>query len=300
MTDNTAKHKPTPRAILIALAILTGLGCGVTVYMTLRAIAADEARHVTQLEADARNAARGIEDYLGERQRLVRVFVQEHLDLVNRFEENPESQALRQEIANLLRQQFPSYFTFTIAGPNGRDLVNDIEGLVGEVCLLDIEEYVHQLSDAEHGEAHYRTVIHPQAGHYHFDVMTPRSDGDQLKGVFFVSFFPGPLAGILRANQSPGHSLSVVNTDQPDLLEFGTEGARDKISLRRDIRLDTIEMNNVVARADIAHSRWRVIGSIKPDFLAQERSDRRVVAIMIMIAIVCGSTAAAFWVTRKR
>lgn len=299
MTDDTVKPKHAPRTILFALAILTILGCGMTVYMTLRTIAADEARHTVLLEQEVEKTSREIENYLGDRQRLVRVFVQEHLDLVNRFEKNPESEALRQEIGNLLRQQFPAYFTFTIAGPNGRDLVNDIEGLVGQACQLNIQEYVHQLTDAEHSEARYRAVIHPQAGHYHFDVMSPWSDGSTLKGVFFVSFFPGPLASIVRANQSAGHVLAIVNTDQPALLEINAEGARDKISLRRDIRLSDTEMRAIMARADIPHSRWRVVGSAKPEILKQERADRWVLAIMVMIALSVGFMATAFWVTRR-
>ena len=285
--------------MLLAFALVTVLGCGVTAYMTLQAISADAARHAALLEEEVRQTSQKIEAYLNERQRVVRVFVQEHLDLVNRFEQNPESETLRQEIGNLLRQQFPSYFTFTIAGPNGSDLVNDIDGLVGQACQLNIQEYIHQLRGAEHGEAHYRTVIHPQAGHYHFDVMSPRADADELKGVFFVSFFPGPLVTIIRANQAPGHVLSVVNTDQPDLLEFSADGARDKISLKRDIRVSDSEMDSVMARAEIPHSRWRVIGSVRPEILAQERADRWVTAISIMIALTVGFMATAFWVTRR-
>lgn len=299
MTDDVSKTGRPRRTPLLLLTVLTLLGCGISVFTTLRDIDEIEARHRALLEDEVRRTARDIAGHLAERQRLIGTFVAEHIDLVNRFAADPGNESLRQQIGGLLRERFPLYFTFTIADPAGRDLVNDIEGLVGQACQSDIQEYVEHLSGAEEGEAHYRTVIHPQAGHYHYDVMAPWSAAGTLKGVFFVSFFPGKLAAVIRANQSTGHLLAVVNTDQPQLLEFSAEGARDKIALRRDIRLSDAEIQSIMARENVPNSRWRVIGSVRTDILAKERADQWVVPVLIVIGLVIGWMAGAFWLTRK-
>jgi len=265
------------RILLIVVVTAALFACAAVVYFTQQNIRSAERRHEILLGTEVSAAANSITAYLESRQQQVKDFAREQSPLLNELAGNAQSAVLHRQIGNILRLRFPGYFTFTIADRDGTDLIDDLDGFVGDACKLGIREYVEHLAASGNGTANrtadYRTVIHPQANNYHFDVMAPWSDGDVLKGVFFVSFFPTQLRGTLNAHQSPGHALVIINTDRPYLIEVTAAGARDKISLRRDINLTDNEIAQIRATQDIPGSHWRVVGYVEPDLLKRARTD---------------------------
>lgn len=296
MTENvplTTSGRLTTFVIAVTL-----LACTVTAAVTYMNVRASEDGHAERLAAGTDAAAADIESYLTESRNLVSAIAREHQKLLTAYAGQPESAELRHEIGKALRGAFPDYFTFTIADRTGEDLIQDIEGFVGEACQANIREYVTHLADAG-GSADYRTVIHPQANNYHFDVMAPWSDGDRLKGVFFVSLFPTRLQGILQTHQSPGHRLALINRERPYLIEVSAGGARDRISLRREINLTDDEIAAIAAKRDIPGSRWRLVGYTNPEHRARERTDAWVVAIIVIFLLIAGGGAAAWMLSTR-
>ncbi|WNK00639.1 hypothetical protein L2D14_04250 [Thalassospiraceae bacterium LMO-JJ14] len=288
------------RLYLSVIAALFLIACGLTVYGTLQDIRASVERDNEILAAEVRDAAQEIERHLADRQKLVQQFADENPARLNALADTPNDAELRHRIAASLRQRFPGYFTFTIADRDGNDLIDDLEGFVGTACVDSIREYVGHLTSPTGAGADYRTVIHPQANNYHFDVMAPWMDGDDVKGVFFVSFFPTALRSILQANQGAGHQLAIINTARPYLLEVNSLGARDKISARRDINLTQDEQARIKAAVDIPGSYWRVVGYPRANLHEQYRADAwfRTSMILSLIGFIAG--AAAMLVGKRR
>lgn len=292
MTPENSPKQGRLRLSLSVIAALFLIACGLTVYVTLHDIRASVERDDDILTAEVRDAAKEIERHLTDRHKLVQQFAAGNTDLLNAIAADPSDIALRQQAAASLRQQFPGYFTFTIADRDGNDLIDDLQGFVGTACVDSIREYVGHVTGST-GAADYRTVIHPQANNYHFDVMAPWTDGDDVKGVFFVSFFPTALRSILQAHQGAGHQLAIINTARPYLLEVNTLGARDKISVRRDINLTEDEQARIKAAVDIPGSYWRVVGYPRANLHGQFSADAwfRAGLILSLIGFVAGTAA---------
>lgn len=275
-------QRTRPRRLLAAVAAALLVACGGVAYFTVQHLHTVERAYETRLDEGVRAAAHEITQYLESRQKKVKAFAIENRIALNAFAEDVGNDVLRRQIADRLRRAFPGYFTFTIADRDGVDLVDDLEGFVGRACQLSIQEYVEHLGGAPNGTSDYRTVIHPQANNYHFDVMAPWTDGIALNGVFFVSFFPTHLRSALIANESPGYWLAIINTDRPDLIEVTAAGARDKVSVRRDINLTQDEIARIKAARDIPGSHWRVAGILDKDVMKDARNDAWFNAAMVL------------------
>lgn len=213
-----------------------------------------ETRHTTIIRSEVTEAANAIQALITGRERQIRAFSADNEALLDAFVADVDDEALRAALDERLSRWFPGYFTFTLADEHGTDLIDDIEGFVGNACQANIREYVEALEAASGGHAGYQAVIHPQANNYHFDVMAPwRVDGD-LKGVFFVSFFPQALSDILRSYQSPDHHLALIHRERDFLIEVTADGARDRIASERDITLTPDEIAEIRAETDIQSS----------------------------------------------
>jgi len=280
------KQSARPRRLPIIVLAVMLVACGGIAYFTHQHLREAERNQEALLGDSVRAAAIEIGQYLESRQRKVKAFAIENRIALNAFAEDVGNDVLRRQIADRLRQAFPGYFTFTIADRDGTDLVDDLDGFVGRACQLSIQEYVEHLGDEPGGDTDYRAVIHPQANNYHFDVMAPWSDGIVLKGAFFVSFFPTHLRSALNAHEAPGHHLVLINSDRPYLIEVTSAGARDKISLRRDINLTDDEIARIKATQDIPGSHWRIVGYLDSDVMADTRTDAWFNAAMILALLV--------------
>ncbi|MEK9725196.1 MAG: hypothetical protein VW405_17170, partial [Rhodospirillaceae bacterium] len=210
-----------------------------TVHFSRQSVSANEQRQIENLDSAAREAVTAIEQFIGSRQRLVETFAIEKSALLSALAADVENEAVRGEIAESLQRWFPNHFAFTIADRNGRDLIDNLDGFVGQACQANIREFTTALAGPAHAHASYEAVIHPQPGAYHFDVMAPwrTAEVGTLLGVFFVSFYPEAVQNIIRSYQGADHHLVLVNSDRRYLIEISADGEREQISAKRDIRL---------------------------------------------------------------
>lgn len=249
--------------------------------------------HEQVIENEVTSAALAVEQLIGDRLRLIGVFANERRFEIARLAANPESEVLRAEMTDDLRTWFPSFFTFTIADQNGNDLIADIEGFVGDVCVLSIQRYLerHEVDDGH--ESHlYEPEIHPQANNYHYDMMTPWWVDGEINGVFFVSFYTDILRGIIESYENEDHTLFIVNRDRENLIEVSSQGARDKFGADRSITLSDWEQASVLAGRDIANSRWQLVGLPKPGLFEDYEQARWAVAFVLILGMAIASCIA--------
>ena len=269
---------------LVSCAIL--LVAAATIYFTELQVTAFQRQHEEILASEVNEAANAIEQFITDRQRLVEAFAYDHQALLTIYADNVENERLRARIDDSLRRWFPSYFTFTLADQQGTDLVDDLEGFVGEACQINIRDFVADLKAADGVHAAYEAVIHPQANNYHFDIMSPWRSRNELNGVFFVSFYPETLQTLLRSYQSPGHYLALVHRDRDYLIEISPEGARDKIASHRDISLTAEEIDEIRESRAIPGSLWTLVGYTQPGLIARAKQDYWLSAIFIVSFIL--------------
>jgi len=242
---------------ITAFSIITAL----TVFFTIEEINSHKQNHIRIFDSEIRKAKASLEAFLSERTRLIEAFGIEKSDLLTRFSANIYDEQLKDEVELSLMRWFPSHFTFTVADTAGNDLIDDLDGLVGPVCQRGIKNYIAGSSSITDGSFHsYHPIIHPQPHNYHFDVMSEWRHDGELRGVFFVSFYPDIVANLLLSHETPGHNLLLVNRTRSGLIEITSSGARDTISKSRSINLTDREQRDTLFEVPIAGSGWNLLG----------------------------------------
>ena len=242
------------------------------------------------------SSALAIEQLIDTRQRQINVFAREKRELIQALAQDPLNDELLNEVTTSLKRWFPTYFTFTLTDRDGHDLIADIEGFVGEVCLRSIESFIEKGAELAPGSAHYyEPEIHPQSFNYHYDMMAQwfRPDGT-VGGVFFVSFYPDAIRQLLWSYESPDHRLFLLNRDRENLIEVTPLGARDKIAEHRDISLTAQEVANVTSRRIVEVSRWEVAGLPAPGLFEAFERGRWIVASLLVLGFAIASVGALF------
>lgn len=278
---------PVVASAFVALFLLSSLA----IWFCQREIDSYRANHERIFRNEVTSSAAFIQRFLEDRSRLVTTFATEKGGLLNALADAPEDEALRTEVTTSLERWFPSYFTFTLADADGNDLIEDIDGFVGEVCLASIENFLvsQKISEtaatAEHG---YLPEIHPQPGNYHFDLMARWNRPDAEPGVFFVSFYPSIFQKILTSFESEGHKLALINRNRDGLIEATADGARDSFGAYRDIYLYDREKNAIVARQNVPFSHWEIVGYPEAGFFEkfEGRQWRSTLLLVIGMTVV--------------
>ena len=244
-------------------------------------------------QTNARTVANGVATEVGhfiaERQRMVKVFANEHLETLAEIINNEETiEASFVYLNRRAKQYFPDYFTITVLDEHMKPQVDDLEGLVGELCLEDTR---HTLASNEH-----KARIHPNPVAYHFDVVSPWQK-NKLKGVFFISFHADFLGRLLKGRQIPGHQLLLVDKTADDLIEVTPDGARINW-VRDDYRLQAAESERVLSEIAVPNSKWHVLSLHEPGLFRQElnRTIIKSVSIFFVFAIII---LVALWMLRR-
>ena len=73
------------------------------------------------------NIAEKISTFIRERQRLVSLFANQNIDLIENLLQNPGSEHAQRQMQRNLRLFFPNYFTYTLASPSGSPYFEDFE-----------------------------------------------------------------------------------------------------------------------------------------------------------------------------
>jgi signal transduction histidine kinase len=227
--------------------IIVGLTAIFLLWVTQKRIA----DHYEYHQFIAAESAAGITDevsrFVGERNRLVQVFAEQHLEAIRAVAQDPKNERHYQHLEDLIKLYFPGHFAFTVADSDGNPRFEDFDGLVAESCRVDIKSFVEK--------QYYHPYIHPNYEGYHFDVMTNYGNRE---GVLFISFHADILGSILRAAQTPGHRLMLTYPAFNDLIEVVAEGARNHI-LRDDYRLSDEEKDRILISMPVSETRWDVV-----------------------------------------
>src|SRR3569833_3090770 len=157
--------------------------------------------------------------YLTELRRSVHLFANSEKELLDKLRSHPEGLIQHDQLNQRVRFNFPEAFAFTLANRSGNPLLEDFDGLVGEVCQRDIRQFA---ADRAHSEVY--VLPHPDV--YLFDVMVDWEKSGVAQGIFFVSFPADLLARALRHGQIPGHRLLLLHKKIPGLLEIPDIGPR--------------------------------------------------------------------------
>ena len=187
--------------------------------------------------------------FMEEKKRLVRLFADEHVDMIKAIAADPENDDLRMALGKVIKQYFPNYFAFTVADNQGTPYYEDFDGLVSEMCVNDMKSFA--------SENEYLPHIHPNPAAYHFDVMTKFDDG-KSRGILFISFHADVMGKILNSAQAPGHNVMLIYPKRSNLIEVVASGARNHI-MRDDYRMSDAEQARILESNDVDETRWRAV-----------------------------------------
>jgi len=249
MLRNLFDRLPGPVHLAHVLTILLMVGAMLSWQAWQRSKSFQE-HHLQLARTSGTGAAEDLETLLNEMQRSMRLFANQEQPLFEAITAQPDNDTLWDQLGKTAKDYFPEYFGFTLTDANGNVLRPDFETRVDEVCLQDIHTFIdHAYRD--------QGYIHPNPLGYHFDIMVPWGTQEQLRGVFFLSFYPDLLARILRWAQLPEHELLLLRGDRPGLIEITAQGSRDL--LERPFFLDSDELARLSYTRKIAGTRWELV-----------------------------------------
>jgi len=216
--------------------------------------------------------------YVNEKQRMVKLFAEEHIDRIRALASDPNNDALKEDLGKLLTRYFPDRFAFSITDNSGEPLFEDFDGLVSQLCLSDVKQF----SKDRHA---YHPYIHPNPEGYHFDIMVRYDEGNNREGIFFVSFLADVLGNIINSIQSPNHQVMLILPQRNNLIEVIAEGARNHWA-RDDYRLSEEELTRISMRHDVPGTRWQVIEFHNPELHKNYRNKLILESIGIFLIFI--------------
>ncbi|MGB1109272.1 MAG: sensor histidine kinase, partial [Gammaproteobacteria bacterium] len=255
MTDprNAIRRKPSANRLARSyrgfVLSISALLLTVIIYVAYSGQRQFEQQQNVLVTRSVESAASQITLQLSELRRTVRLFARQRQELLEAVLANPD----HTEQLDLLREQvsehFPEHMAFAVANNLGEVVEQDIDGLVGDACQVDIQHFSITPQDIH-------TYLHPQPGAVHFDVMAHIGGLLNPKGVFFISFNPVMLSRLLAFNEVPHHRLLLLRTDINGLVEMRAEGARGE--LNENFRLSEAERARILATAPVRGTLWQV------------------------------------------
>lgn len=262
---------------LLVMLLLVGLLIGGITALRYQAFA-------DQHQAIAREAVRGITAELarliGEQERLVGVFTQDHQPLLGALVRAPDDPDRYLALSRQVVRYFPDASTYAIANPQGELVVHDLDFLVGELCLQDIREF-----DAA---GQQRQRVHPSVDVHHFDLLGEfRVDGRDY--ILLVSFNARILGDLLGHMQTPDHERLLVLAGDEALIEATAAGSRRDF-VRDDYRLTDEEAARVLARDKVPGTRWEILSLHTPRLFTTMRNRLLVEGLLVfgIFALLAG------------
>ncbi len=266
--------------LIYALASLVLLGLFMAAYSDLR-IRQFREEQLSLISESTTRVASEIHTYLQELRHTISVFTAEDADLIERAASNPapgnESHAA---LEGKVRKFFPNALTFSVTDATGAVLIDDFDGMIGEMCQEEVRAFAA-------GETDGGVLIHPMAGSYHFDMLVPRPGS---AGVFFISFRPTALMRILHSASLPGRELYLVRGDEPYLIELSPQGTRDQLGSGASFYLPFDDNAPIRVSAVIPGTHWSVAGLFDQERLKEEALSvwRQAVFVYLLVVVVVG------------
>ena len=241
-------------------------------------------QQITEARRSARFVVQGITRELGEQRRMMALFTRLNEAKIRNLLKNPQAEQSHQALHEAVTDFFPDAFAFTLADPSGKPLIDDFDGLVGDVCRNNIIHFAHQ----GHGQPLF---IHPHPEVYHFDLMMPFGDH-----IFFISLRPDNLIRWLRENAALDQQLFLVK-EQTRLIELGARGSR--LELGRDFQLSEEEEASLLLRLPIPDTLWRLV--VLPDMNQVRQQQRGVITSFMVRSIgILILTALMLWLLGRQ
>lgn len=243
-------HKHSIKIIIVFFSIVILLGFGSYLLWTIKERQTEFftshkilAQHTTQTIADE------IERIVHQKEILVSSFAEDNRQLLNDLAMSPGDTTLYEKLNHKLSKYFLDHFSTSLASAEGKLLIDDFDGEIGEFCVSDMRHFV------ETGE--HLARIHPHPKVYHYDVVVKFSlkDKDYL---FFVSFAPDEISNILKLESSEDHQLILVQKEPSNIIEVTPQGSRINIPGRLDFRMTQQELDRVLAERWVTGTRWHV------------------------------------------
>ena len=120
---------------------------------------------------------------LKERQRQVTLFAQDHTSLLSNLVLKPEDEIARAKVERELKRVFPTFFSFTVTNVKGEPYFVDFDGIVGDVCIQDIQSFSNT--------GNHIARIHPNSQQYHYDVIAEWKNQNDTASLLMISFAVG-------------------------------------------------------------------------------------------------------------
>ena len=215
--------------------------------------------HQTIASEAVAEVAENIAHFIAERNRLVRLFAEDHVSLILEMVNAPDDDDVKERLTYQISRYFPDYFAFTLADRSGEPYFEDFDGLISESCSTDLKSFANTKQ--------YHPYVHPNSEGYHFDVMAPFSDSDN-RGILFISFHVDILGSFIQASQSTGHNLMLIYPKLKDLIEVIAIGARNKI-VRDDYRLSEAEQSRILTRKNVKGTRWQAVDQYRDNLFIE-------------------------------
>lgn len=240
-------------------------------------------QQITEARRSALFTEQTLSRELVERRRMVALFSKLHADRIRELIATPNSTAPYEALHAEMQQFFPTAFAFTVADKKGQPLIDDFDGLVGEVCQHNIRHF------AQSGLGQ-PLIIHPHPDIYHYDIMVPFGEH-----IFFVSFKPDELVSSLRQNASLEQQLYLLKNDSA-LIELSPEGTRQ--SLKRENKLSDAEMSALLLRLPVKGTAWRLV--VLPNLESIKAQQNKILWSLLARSLgVLVLTAIMLWFLRR-
>lgn len=270
-------HILTKHYTLIAISLI--LIVGGSLKWLAQARMTDFSNHQQNLAKNSvTGVAQQIEAFVKEKNRLVKLFSQQHNAIIMDAYKNAESEDAKQRMDKLILDFFPLYFSSALTDAKGTPVVDDFDSNIRELCRADL----HSFSST----GIHEPQIHPSGNNYHFDIMQ-KVNTDISSPILFISFHADVLGRVLSTAQTPKHTVMLLQRSKDYLIEVVAEGARNRIT-RNNYHLTDEEKSRILYTMPIPGTKWEAANILNAGISAAYKKSLLIegAAIFCLFAVV--------------
>ena len=247
---------PSTRWSIVYIVVIPVVVCIFAGWNAYQRISEFEQAHYRVAKSTTEIVASEISKRIKDRQRSLSVFARRENKLLYDLSRSPDNEKLKIELNNKIKESFPNYFAVSLADREGVLIIDDFDGLVGELCEEDLKLHAQGLPQPMR--------IHPNTQEYHIDIIvTWNIDDGKPKnelngGLLFVSFVPDFLFRLLELSNAPRHELMLINHTIENLIEITEKGTRIILD-RNDYQLTKEEQDRILFSSSVENSAWDLV-----------------------------------------
>ena len=286
MHIKTNQFSSSTRWSISYIVLVPIIVCIVVVWNAFERINEFERSHHKVAKATATIVANEISKRIKNQQRLLSIFSKNNSELIYRLAASPFNDSIKDELDKKVEESFPNYFAVSIANRKGVPILDDFDGLIGELCLSDLKR---------HAGGHSQPIrIHPNIQAYHVDIIVPwryqneNNKKNWNKGLLFLSFAPDFLHQLLKLSSTPRHELMLINRDITNLIEITEKGTRINL-LREDFRLTAKEQSRKLFSMPVKDTVWNLVDFREETLFSEYRDNIVNYSLLILFLFIFGS-----------